>query len=326
MSGQPADCDASSANLGDIIRKRRLELSLTQEQLSERISADNEYVRQSDISNLERGRVQLPRRQRLQRIAAALDLPLGQLLALSGWVEADRHLAASLAGAPFSAAVAEPSGTLAVNRVGRWWQGEADAVRIVAARFAHNHFDSLIDGYRNAAMWMVSAGQGLSGFLLLVNRHDREVVSLGFWHSEAAMTQSMASVVLPDHIMRLGDQLADPPSIEHYRLVERVVHERERHESRLAQIDRVTTALDGEPDVIRQFHHHAEHSYDRPVRLHRAVLLHDPASRRPVAVGIWHLMDAEARRDHMLSRANGAKFPQLLQPADSRDFEVEVEV
>jgi hypothetical protein len=34
---------------------------------------------------LERDRVTLPRRERLARIAAALDLPLGQLLAASGW-------------------------------------------------------------------------------------------------------------------------------------------------------------------------------------------------------------------------------------------------
>jgi hypothetical protein len=35
----------------------------------------------------------LPRRQRLERIAAALELSLGELLALSGWTGADMHFA-----------------------------------------------------------------------------------------------------------------------------------------------------------------------------------------------------------------------------------------
>jgi transcriptional regulator with XRE-family HTH domain len=78
--------------LGTIIRKRRLELGLTQEQLAERISAHGEFVRQSEISRIESGAVGLPRRARLERIAAALDVPLGELLAHSGWSHADLYL------------------------------------------------------------------------------------------------------------------------------------------------------------------------------------------------------------------------------------------
>jgi transcriptional regulator with XRE-family HTH domain len=63
-------------------------MGLTQEQLAERISSDDDYVRQSEVSRLESGHVGLPRRARLERIAAALELPLGELLARSGWAGA----------------------------------------------------------------------------------------------------------------------------------------------------------------------------------------------------------------------------------------------
>lgn len=79
--------------LGRVIRKRRLELGWTQEQLADRISAEGEYIRQSDISRIERGEIALPRRARLERIAAALGLPLGELLARSGWADADAFFA-----------------------------------------------------------------------------------------------------------------------------------------------------------------------------------------------------------------------------------------
>ena len=79
----------SRGSLGEAIRKRRLELGWTQEQLAERISSEGEFVRQSEVSRLESGRVSLPRRARLERIALALDLSLGELLARSGWSEAE---------------------------------------------------------------------------------------------------------------------------------------------------------------------------------------------------------------------------------------------
>lgn len=80
----------NETSLGDLVRRRCQELGFTQEELASRSSTDDEIVRQSDISRIERGQIQLPRRSRLERIATALDLPLGELLALSGWAGADQ--------------------------------------------------------------------------------------------------------------------------------------------------------------------------------------------------------------------------------------------
>ncbi|MEA2511933.1 MAG: Helix-turn-helix domain [Thermomicrobiales bacterium] len=72
--------------LGTVIKERRLALGLTQEELAERIG---DGVRQAEVSRLERDRISLPRPQRLRRIALALDLLPGELLARSGWAGAD---------------------------------------------------------------------------------------------------------------------------------------------------------------------------------------------------------------------------------------------
>jgi transcriptional regulator with XRE-family HTH domain len=79
------------STLGVVIRRRRQELGWTQEELAERISTDDEYVRQSEISRIENGKTELPRRERLVRLAEVLDLPLGELLARSGWAGAEEH-------------------------------------------------------------------------------------------------------------------------------------------------------------------------------------------------------------------------------------------
>jgi transcriptional regulator with XRE-family HTH domain len=80
----------TESSLGAVIRARRIKLGLTQEQLAERISDHGELVRQSEISRIESGKITLPRRPRLERLAAALGLSLGELLACSGWAAADR--------------------------------------------------------------------------------------------------------------------------------------------------------------------------------------------------------------------------------------------
>lgn len=85
------------STLGVVIRQRRCELGLTQEQLADRIGGG---VRQAEVSRLEHDRVVLPRRPRLERIAAALDLPVGTLLQHAGWSGAE---------AAFSALPADPS-------------------------------------------------------------------------------------------------------------------------------------------------------------------------------------------------------------------------
>src|SRR5262249_2092289 len=76
----------ATRTLGQVIRSRRLALGLTQEELAERIG---DGVRQAEVSRLECDRVTLPRRPRLERIAAALGLPLGDVLATAGWSGAD---------------------------------------------------------------------------------------------------------------------------------------------------------------------------------------------------------------------------------------------
>jgi transcriptional regulator with XRE-family HTH domain len=81
--------------LGEAIRIRRQELGLSQEDLARRIADHGDAAfRQSDVSRLERGKVTLPRRERLEHIAAVLGLSLGDLLARSGWTGADSAFAA----------------------------------------------------------------------------------------------------------------------------------------------------------------------------------------------------------------------------------------
>jgi transcriptional regulator with XRE-family HTH domain len=76
--------------LGSAIRTRRVELGLSQETLAARVIACGDRAfRQSDVSRLERNRVQFPHRPRMQCLAAALELSLGELLARAGWVGAD---------------------------------------------------------------------------------------------------------------------------------------------------------------------------------------------------------------------------------------------
>lgn len=75
--------------LGDAIRTRRQELGWSQEELAKRIADHGDGTfRQSDVSRLEHGKVTLPRRERLEHIAAVLGLSLGDLLARSGWTGA----------------------------------------------------------------------------------------------------------------------------------------------------------------------------------------------------------------------------------------------
>jgi transcriptional regulator with XRE-family HTH domain len=74
----------SGISLGNFVRERRQDLGLTQEQLAERVGYT---VRQAEISRLERGRIALPRRDRLNHLAAALEVPISELLVASGWFE-----------------------------------------------------------------------------------------------------------------------------------------------------------------------------------------------------------------------------------------------
>jgi transcriptional regulator with XRE-family HTH domain len=75
-----------AASLGEVIRGRRIRLGLTQQDLAARTGM---IIRQSDVSRLERNQIGLPRRDRLEQIATALDYSVGELLAASGWVGAE---------------------------------------------------------------------------------------------------------------------------------------------------------------------------------------------------------------------------------------------
>ncbi len=76
----------SRRSLACEIQHRRTSLGLTQAALAEKVAAQGDWtIRQSDISRLERGVITLPHQTRLQCLAAALELPVGELLIRSGW-------------------------------------------------------------------------------------------------------------------------------------------------------------------------------------------------------------------------------------------------
>jgi transcriptional regulator with XRE-family HTH domain len=70
-------------SLGQLIRERRAELGMTQEELAERIGKGQNY-----LSHVERGRIQRPGREIMRAIADALDLPMVDLVVASaGWAD-----------------------------------------------------------------------------------------------------------------------------------------------------------------------------------------------------------------------------------------------
>ena len=76
-------------SLGLAIKARRRELGLSQQALAARVVAHGDATfRQSDVSRLECERVHLPDRARLEHVAAALGLPLAELLDRAGWTSA----------------------------------------------------------------------------------------------------------------------------------------------------------------------------------------------------------------------------------------------
>ncbi len=73
--------------MGALIRARRIERRMSQQALAERISTTGAAVTRFTITRVERGRVSLPRHDLLERIAQALDMPIGELLAASVGVD-----------------------------------------------------------------------------------------------------------------------------------------------------------------------------------------------------------------------------------------------
>ena len=78
--------------LGDVIRYHRERLGWSQTELADRIGGN---MSQSDVSKLELGRITLPHRPRMEAIADAIGVPLGELLAASGWEAAPLHVEAA---------------------------------------------------------------------------------------------------------------------------------------------------------------------------------------------------------------------------------------
>ena len=69
--------------LGEFVRECRETLGLTQEELAERI---DQGARQSEVSRLENDRISLPRRARLEQLAVALEVSLGDLMVRTRWM------------------------------------------------------------------------------------------------------------------------------------------------------------------------------------------------------------------------------------------------
>ena len=116
-------------SLGAAIRARRRELGWSQEDLARRIAdRGDEAFRQSDVSRLELGKVALPRRERLEHIAAILGLSLGHLLARSGWTGAASAFAAEPPSNSLVTAVRLDRAPAAAFSFPEWRAGESAAV------------------------------------------------------------------------------------------------------------------------------------------------------------------------------------------------------
>lgn len=100
--------------LGTFIRERRAELGLSQEQLAERVG---ERVRQAEISRLEHDRVTLPRRERLEQLAAALEVSVGELFLQTGWMQEGDRLDTELNAATRSFRTSEDLDAIALQNL-----------------------------------------------------------------------------------------------------------------------------------------------------------------------------------------------------------------
>lgn len=108
-----------------MVRDRRRDLHLTQEGLAERMGGN---VHQGDISQIERGVVAYPRRERLAALAAALELPYETVFAASGWGNAYR--------ATDGAADAPPAAEPLLAELTRVFGRLSEAGRTSVVRFA----------------------------------------------------------------------------------------------------------------------------------------------------------------------------------------------
>jgi transcriptional regulator with XRE-family HTH domain len=116
--------------LAELVKEARTRAGITQEELSERIDRSISY-----IGMLEIGRVDRPKPETLRRLAAALDVPLEDLLVATGQLdEADDEDVATVLHR--IAALPDHQARM------RAWQDLPDAVRQALYRFAD---DLLLD-------------------------------------------------------------------------------------------------------------------------------------------------------------------------------------
>jgi transcriptional regulator with XRE-family HTH domain len=115
------DRQADRQTLGEAIRVRRRELGWSQEELAHRMIDHGDVTfRQSDVSRLERGKVVLPHRDRLEHLAAVLGLSLGELLARSGWSGWGDKPAEAIAPADAAAPGVAPAVALPTRAPAEW--------------------------------------------------------------------------------------------------------------------------------------------------------------------------------------------------------------
>jgi transcriptional regulator with XRE-family HTH domain len=111
---------AHSDTLSQVIQQCRSELGLTQTPLGEQIG-----VLQVEGARLEADRIDLPRRERTEQIAAALNVPIGKLLAHPNWTVAE--------------ASSPPALEMAPERRGDEMLGRDDVLSVPRFRIEHHH-------------------------------------------------------------------------------------------------------------------------------------------------------------------------------------------
>lgn len=127
---EPAE---SGSTLGRAIRARRRELGMTQQDLATLVNRGGDDMRQSDVSRLERCHVGLPRSQRLQQIAKALNIPPADLLARGGWSGAESSFSIECgeelrAAEPVTRPFPEVAGSAPTCEHAPEYPGESDAL------------------------------------------------------------------------------------------------------------------------------------------------------------------------------------------------------
>ena len=125
---------------------------MTQEALTHRIGSG---LRQSEISRLERDGVALPRRERMEAIAVALDLSLGDLMVRTGWIDPEHASAMTIERSVASSEVHDAVATLTAAR--QLVRQAADLLASAEARMASVTEHTAPAGRANG--WLLGVGR-----------------------------------------------------------------------------------------------------------------------------------------------------------------------